>query len=78
VRYRYDPQRRRRLKTVEVIVAEREWEPPWTRFADDQIVALRVAFADVGIRERVKQAGGPGIRRERSGRYATIALWRSA
>ena len=28
------------------------------RFAHDQIVGLRVAFADVALRDRVKQAGG--------------------
>jgi len=58
VRYRYDAQRKKRLKTVELLVAERDWEPPRPRFAADQIVASRVAFADVAPRERVKQAGG--------------------
>jgi hypothetical protein len=58
VRYRYDAQRKKRFKTVEILVAERDWEPPRPRFADDQIVGLRVAFADVAVRERVKQAGG--------------------
>ena len=58
VRYRYDAERKKRFKTVEILVAERDWEPPRPRFADDQIVGLRVAFADVAVRERVKQAGG--------------------
>ena len=58
VRYRYDAQRKKRIKTVELLVAERDWEPPRTRFAHDQIVGVRVAFADVAIRDRVKQAGG--------------------
>ncbi len=58
VRYRYDAQRRRRFKTVELVVAEREWNPPRSQIAHDQIVALRVAYADVSIRNRVKQAGG--------------------
>ena len=58
VRYRYDAQRKKRLKTVERLVAERDWEPPRPRFAQDQIVGLRVAFADVAVRDRVKQAGG--------------------
>ena len=57
VRYRYDAQRKKRFKTVELLVAERDWEPR-PRFADDQIVGLRVAFADVAVRDRVKQAGG--------------------
>ena len=58
MRYRYDAQRKKRFKTVEILVAERDWEPPRPRFADDQIVGLRVVFADVAVRERVKQAGG--------------------
>jgi hypothetical protein len=58
VRYRYDAQRKKRFKTVELLIAERDWEPPQPRFAHDQIVELHVAFADVAVRERVKQAGG--------------------
>ncbi len=58
VRYRYDAQRKKRFKTVELVVAERNWEPPRPPLAHDQIVALRVAFAEVAVRERVKQAGG--------------------
>jgi hypothetical protein len=58
VRYRYDAQRKKRFKTVELLVAERDWQPPRPRFAHDQIVGLRVAFAGVAVRDRVKQAGG--------------------
>jgi hypothetical protein len=38
VRYRYDAQRKKRFKTVEILVAERDWEPPRPCFAHDQIV----------------------------------------
>jgi hypothetical protein len=58
VRYRYDAQRKKRLKTVELVVAERDWQPPRPRFPDDRIVELQIAFADVAVRKRVKQAGG--------------------
>jgi hypothetical protein len=58
VRYRYDAQRKKRFKTVELLVAERDWEPPRPRFAHDQIVGLRVAFAEVAVRDRLKEAGG--------------------
>lgn len=58
VRYRDDAQRKKRFKTVELLVAERDWEPPPPRFAHDHIVGLRVAFADVAVRDRVKRAGG--------------------
>ena len=36
VRYRYDAQRKKRLKTVELVVAEHDWEPPSPRFPHDQ------------------------------------------
>jgi hypothetical protein len=58
VRYRYDAQQRKRLKTVKIVVAERDWESPELPFADDPIVGLRVAFTEVALRDRVKQAGG--------------------
>jgi hypothetical protein len=58
VRYRYDAQRKKRFKTVELIVAERAWEPPPPSFAADTIVGVRVGFAEGELRERVKQAGG--------------------
>jgi len=43
---------------VQLLVAERDLESPRPRFAQDQIVGLRVAFADVAVRDRVEQAGG--------------------
>jgi len=58
VRYRYDAQRKKRFKTVELITAEREWEPPPPRFAASAIVGVRVGFAEAELRARVKQAGG--------------------
>jgi hypothetical protein len=58
VRYRYDAQRKKRFKTVELIVAERDWDLPATRLADDAPVAVRIDFAEVELRQRVKQAGG--------------------
>ena len=58
VRYRYDAQRKKRFKTVELIVAEREWESPAPRFAADTLVGVRVDFAEGEVRQQVKQAGG--------------------
>ena len=58
VRYRYDAQRGKRFKTVELIVAEREWNPPAPRVADDVPVGVRVDFSELELRQRVKQAGG--------------------
>ncbi len=58
VRYRYDARVNRRFKTVELIIAERDWPPPRPRPAPDRIVHLRVAFAEQTIRGQVKRAGG--------------------
>ena len=58
VRYRYDAQQKKRFKTVELIVAECPWEPPRPYIPADTLVDLRIGFAEVDIRERVKQAGG--------------------
>ena len=65
VRYRYDAQRKKRFKTVEIIVAEREWEPPAPRLTADTIVGVRVGFAEGDMRERVKKAGGKWDRRRK-------------
>ena len=59
VRYRYDAQRKTRFKTVELIVGQRDWNPPAPSFADVALVSVRVGLAEVGLlRQRVKQADG--------------------
>ena len=42
VRYRYDAQQKKRFKTVELIVAERPWEPPGSCIPADTLVDLRI------------------------------------
>jgi hypothetical protein len=58
VRYRYDPERCKRLTTVEIIVAERDWAPRRPRLRCEQVVGLHVPYADTVTRAQVKQAGG--------------------
>jgi hypothetical protein len=58
VRYRYDASRRKRFKTDELIVAERDWQPPRPPLAPDRPISLRITFAETDLRRRVKQAGG--------------------
>src|SRR5213594_3237449 len=65
VRYRYEAQRKKRFKTVEIIVAERDWDPPAPRCTADTIVGVRVGVAEADMRERVKQAGGKWNRRRK-------------
>jgi hypothetical protein len=57
VRYRYDPELRKRFKTVELVVAECHWVPRRPRFYADQVVGVRIGFAERALRERAKQAG---------------------
>jgi hypothetical protein len=58
VRYRYDAQRRKRFKTVELIVEERAWAPAVPPEAEEQLAGVRIAVAEVELRGRIKQAGG--------------------
>ena len=44
--------------TVELLVAERDWESPRPPYADNQIVGVRIGFAEAAVRELAKQAGG--------------------
>ena len=58
VRYRYDEAKKRRWKTVELILAERDWEPPTPRQQAAQIVAIQGAAQEREVRQHVKAAGG--------------------
>jgi len=58
VRYRYDEQRQKRLKTVELIVGETDWLPPASQRQRNSVVSLRVAASEREIREQVKRPGG--------------------
>ncbi len=56
VRYRYDTQRQKRYKTIELIVSEVDWIPPAP--APDTIVAIRVAWGEADLGRAIKTAGG--------------------
>jgi hypothetical protein len=58
VRYRYDPTRKRRFKTVEVIVEEIPWAPGLGRISRKMIVGVNVMTRERVLRQQVKQAGG--------------------
>jgi hypothetical protein len=59
VRYVYDAKTGRRLKTVELIVESVPWQPRprHPRRSDDEIVAVRIAFHETDLRQRVKHLG---------------------
>lgn len=54
VRYRYDELRRVRLKTVEIVVEERPWQPPF-RFRDEDLAPLAVGFDETALREKLRK-----------------------
>ena len=58
VRYRSDEQRRKRLKTIELIVEEWPWTPPPPRRTEDSVVSVKVVFSERVLRQQVKEAGG--------------------
>ena len=55
VRYRYDEKTRKRYTTVELIVAEKPWQPPAIK--SDTIVHLKIAFDEMDLRQKIKAAG---------------------
>ena len=59
VRYRYDPIRKRRLKTVEFIVEEKYWKPDiYKNLVPNCRVGIRIGYSETEIRQNVKDAGG--------------------
>jgi hypothetical protein len=57
VRSRYDEQRQKRWKTVELIIKEEPW-PPLAPPPADGLVSIRIAVSEVTLRQQVKQLGG--------------------
>ena len=58
VRYRYDEQRQRRFKTVELIVKEYDWRSSEQPQPSDRLMQIRVAVSEMEVRQRIKEAGG--------------------
>lgn len=54
VRYRYDETRGIRLKTVEIIVEEKPWQPPF-RFRDADPVPIAVGFEETELRDKLRK-----------------------
>jgi len=59
VRYLYDAKASRQYKTVELIVSSVPWQPKprALRRRDDDIVAVRIPYGEVDLRERAKRLG---------------------
>lgn len=55
VRYRYDRDRQRRYKTVELVVEESPWSP---RIKPDARMSIRVEADETNVRQQIRAAGG--------------------
>jgi len=58
VRYRYDVQRRKQYKTVEIIVSESNWTPPPAKYPASTLVALAIGVRETALQSQVKAVGG--------------------
>jgi len=58
VRYRQDEQRKRRFKTIELIVEEWPWTPPLPRRRKESRVFVKVTFPERELRQQIKGVGG--------------------
>jgi len=58
VRYRLDPKAKRRMTTVELIIAEGAQPAKQTRIPMNKKVRLRVAYGEIDVGRKVKAAGG--------------------
>jgi hypothetical protein len=58
VRYRDDPRRQRRYKTVELIIEEEAWSEPRCVISPHEVVGVQVGPSEVALQRRIRQAGG--------------------
>ena len=58
VRYRYDEARRKRIKTIELVVEESDWHPPAPKFRDDDQVFVQIGYTEKDLRDAARTARG--------------------
>ncbi|NIV03948.1 hypothetical protein GWN26_09355 [Candidatus Saccharibacteria bacterium] len=58
LRYRYDAETKRVLKTVELIIENRPWQPNSKKIPKNKIVGVRILKEEAELRKRIKTAGG--------------------
>ena len=65
VRYRYDTEKKRRIKTIELIIAEEPWQPSSRKIPANKIIHVRVKYGEVELGRQVRAAGGTWNRTKR-------------
>lgn len=75
VRYRYDAETRKQVKTAEIIVSESDWTPPPAKYAASELVPLRIGLAEKPLQEQARAVGGRWDRKQQVWfvRYGCIA-----
>ena len=58
VRYRYDAERQKRVKTVEIILEETAWKPEPQKRKRPVVVDVRIDVTERDLQRAVKAAGG--------------------
>jgi hypothetical protein len=58
VRYKYDLQNGRKIKTVELIVENQPWNKNNSRIPANKIVGIRVKYGEINVARLVRNAGG--------------------
>jgi len=58
VRYRYDAKRKRKIKTVELVVDEGYWEANPDRIPANKILYVRVDYGETYLQKLVRSVGG--------------------
>ncbi len=77
VRYRYDPERKIRMKTIEIIIEKAPWQGRPRRIPAKRIVSIRIEFGEVELGRRVKSAGGTWNRERKVWEiaYGDVVAW---
>ena len=65
VRYRYDEERKKKIKTAEIIVDEKEWKRDYKRIPANKIMFVRVVYGEIETARLIKSAGGRWNRKEK-------------
>jgi len=75
VRYRYDRDKRKQFKTIEIIISESDWIPPPPKYAESDLVALRIGYEEKSLQEQAKALGAKWDRQQKIWliRYGSIA-----
>jgi len=58
VRYKYDSEKKRKIKTVELVVEEEPWDIDHNRIPANKLIWLSVKYGEVHVGKLIRAAGG--------------------